>query len=92
MRMRMLPAVCLANLLSVASFGSEVPKKSCGAPDRKTLWGEAVKVEKLRCSLTQQEIDSCCCVQREGRTHCTLANKDVEACCCRPAGEKTKGI
>jgi hypothetical protein len=39
---------------------------------------------KMRCSLTGMVVDTCCCVEREGKTHCTLADKDVAECCCTP--------
>lgn len=63
---------------------ADPPKKVCCAPERKVQQGQEVKAEKLRCSLTGQVVDTCCCVQREGKLHCTLAGKDVETCCCRP--------
>ncbi len=83
MRMKML-AACLGSLLSLGSLVADPPKKACCAPERKAQQGQEVKAEKLRCSLTGQVVDTCCCVQREGKLHCTLAGKDVETCCCRP--------
>jgi hypothetical protein len=41
----------------------------------------------MRCSLTGKTVETCCCVQKEGKLHCTLADKDVETCCCKPADE-----
>jgi hypothetical protein len=43
---------------------------------------------KMRCSLTGQVVDTCCCVEREGKTHCTLADKDVAECCCTPVEDE----
>lgn len=89
MRMRMLAVGCLVALLGVAGFASDgAPKKDCCALRLKAQGPEtAARAERLRCSLTGQEIDACCCVQREGKTHCTLAGKDVGRCCCHPVGE-----
>ena len=44
---------------------------------------------KMRCSLTGETVDSCCCVHREGKLHCNLADKDVESCCCAPVTDET---
>jgi hypothetical protein len=45
---------------------------------------------KMQCSLTGKVVDTCCCVESEGKTHCTLADKDVAECCCTPVeDEKT---
>jgi len=87
MRMKML-AACLGGLLSVGSLVADPPKKSCCARERNGQQGQAVKAEKLRCSVTGQVVDTCCCVQREGKLHCTLAGKDVETCCCQPVSGK----
>jgi len=43
---------------------------------------------KMQCSLTGKVVDSCCCVEREGKMHCTLADKDVDACSCKPVGDE----
>jgi hypothetical protein len=42
----------------------------------------------MRCSLTGRVVDTCCCVEREGKTHCTLADKDVAECCCTPVEDE----
>jgi hypothetical protein len=34
-------------------------------------------------------METCCCIQKEGKLHCALANKDVEACCCTPESDET---
>jgi hypothetical protein len=47
---------------------------------------------KMRCSLTGKVMDTCCCVEREGKTHCTLADKDVAECCCTPVGEEKSSV
>lgn len=44
---------------------------------------------RMRCSLTGQTVETCCCIEKEGRLHCTLAGKDVETCCCKPAADQT---
>ena len=43
----------------------------------------------MRCSLTGQTMETCCCIHREGKLHCTLADKDVESCCCGPERDET---
>lgn len=43
--------------------------------------------QKMRCSSTGKVVDTCCCVEREGKTHCTLANRDVAECCCTPVAD-----
>jgi hypothetical protein len=45
---------------------------------------------RMRCSLTGQTMETCCCIHREGKLHCTLADKDVESCCCKPGSEGTE--
>ena len=44
---------------------------------------------KMRCSLTGQTMETCCCIHGEGKLHCTLADKDVESCCCAPEPDET---
>ena len=44
--------------------------------------------QKMRCSLTGKVVDTCCCVEREGKTHCTLADKDIAECCCTPVKDE----
>jgi len=77
-------ALCGVGLLSVTGVAAdESQTPACCV--RKT--GE--KTGKLRCSLTDKEIDECCCVETErGKLHCTLADKDVETCCCTEAEGK----
>ena len=84
MRMGLLGAGCVSVLLSVAAFTREAPKKSCCAPRQKAQQTQGVKAERLRCSLTGQVVDTCCCVQQGAKTYCRLADKDVPTCCCRP--------
>ena len=43
---------------------------------------------QMRCSLTGKVVDTCCCVERQGKTHCTLADKDVAECCCIPVEDE----
>lgn len=42
----------------------------------------------MRCSLTGQTVESCCCTHQDGKLHCTLADKDVDSCCCQPVADK----
>ena len=84
MRVNILAGSCLAVLVGVAALAGEAPKKSCCVPRQKAQMDQEAKAERLRCMLTGQVVDKCCCVQREGKTHCTLADKDVATCCCRP--------
>jgi hypothetical protein len=44
----------------------------------------------LRCTLTGKRIESCCCVQREGKLYCPLAKKAIESCCCVPVEQKPR--
>ncbi len=45
--------------------------------------------EKVTCTLTNQTVESCCCVvQKDGKLYCTLAKKTIDSCCCKPADEK----
>lgn len=39
----------------------------------------------LRCTLTNQKMEKCCCQVREGKLYCPLAKKVIDACCCVPA-------
>lgn len=41
----------------------------------------------LRCTLTGQKIETCCCTQKDGKLYCPLAKKTIEACCCVPASQ-----
>ena len=43
------------------------------------------KKPALRCALTGQRIESCCCVTRDGKLYCPLAKKTIDRCCCVPA-------
>lgn len=77
-------ALGCTGLLSTVSFAADEVKtpSCCAKPAKQTGTAPA---EKLRCSLTGKVVDTCCCVQREGKMHCTLADKDVASCCCKPA-------
>lgn len=76
-------ALGCAALLGAASFAAEPAKPACCRS--KAAAAQKAAGEKLRCSLTGKVVDTCCCVQREGKLHCTLADKDVTTCCCTPA-------
>lgn len=74
-------ALCWVGLLSAPGLAAEKSQEPVCCL-KKT--GE--KASKLRCSLTEKEIEECCCVKTEsGKLHCTLADKDVETCCCSEA-------
>jgi hypothetical protein len=46
--------------------------------------------EKVTCTLTNQTVESCCCVeQKDGTLYCTLAKTLIDSCCCKPADEKS---
>lgn len=79
---------CAAILAASASFAGEKAKPACCA--KKPATTQTTTAEKLRCSLTGEVVDKCCCVEREGKLHCTLADKDVAECCCGPAREDAK--
>lgn len=50
----------------------------------------AKKDGALRCTLTKNVIEKCCCEQKDGKTYCPLAKKSVDKCCCEPAAAKAK--
>lgn len=39
----------------------------------------------LRCTLTNQRIETCCCQKRGEKLYCPLAKKVISTCCCVPA-------
>ena len=51
----------------------------------------ASKSSGLRCTLTNQKIEKCCCQTRDGKLYCPLAKKTIEACCCVPAEAQKAG-
>ena len=51
----------------------------------------ASKAAGLRCTLTNQKIEKCCCQMRDGKLYCPLAKKTIEACCCVPAEAQKAG-
>ena len=77
-------ALCWAGLLSVPAFAAEEPKvPACCAKKSATEKGAAEKAAtKMRCTLTDKEVDKCCCERRDGTLYCPLAKKTVEKCCC----------
>lgn len=81
-------ALGCAALLGAAFFAADQAGSACCTREREQL--AAAAVEKLRCSLTGRLVETCCCVEREGRLHCTLAGRDVAPCCCTPAGVEGK--
>lgn len=40
--------------------------------------------EKIRCTLTNKTIETCCCEKRGEKLYCTLAKKTIDKCCCQP--------
>lgn len=72
-------ALCCVGFLGLPAFGADEPQEPacCRRKESKE------KAGKLRCSLTDKEVDECCCVKTDdGKLHCTLADQDVEECCC----------
>lgn len=61
--------------------------ESCCKSKRVCASKRAASSSKLRCSLTGTVVESCCCVQREGKLYCTLAKKNVASCCCESASK-----
>jgi hypothetical protein len=103
MSIKRLMAVLCGGLLAVSALSAraqdtttEDGKKSCcssgeGAPSCCSSGCEHHSA-KMKCSLTGQTMDSCCCRRTEdGKLHCTLADKDVDTCCCKPADEGEGG-
>ncbi len=83
---RSLLAFGLIALVGVPALADGQSRPSCCAKPAKDVEASATakpaKGGKLKCSLTGQVVDECCCVEREGKTYCTLAKKSVETCCC----------
>ena len=72
---RLLLLIVFGLLLGLAWAGTQPASKSAG----------------LRCTLTNQKIEKCCCQMRDGKLYCPLAKKTIDACCCVPAeGQKAK--
>lgn len=46
------------------------------------------KEPTLRCTLTNQKIEQCCCEQRSNKLYCTLAKKTIDKCCCEATDKK----
>jgi len=38
----------------------------------------------MNCTLTNKEIEKCCCEKRGDKFYCMLANKTLDKCCCEP--------
>lgn len=83
MTRRIALALCCTGLLGVPAFASDEAKtpSCCGKPAKGATGAPG---QKMRCSLTGQVVDKCCCVEGGGKLHCRLADKDVEKCCCTP--------
>lgn len=84
MRRRVLLALPLAGLLGTSAMADDVGAKSC-CENKQFCASKTAKRAKLRCSLTGTEVESCCCVRREGKLFCTLAKGTVDSCCCESA-------
>lgn len=87
MRRRVLLALSVAGLMGTSVLAAADGEKSCCKNKRACASKAAAASSKLRCSLTGTVVDSCCCVQQEGKLYCALAKKYVDACCCQPAGK-----
>ena len=44
----------------------------------------------LHCTLTNRDVDACCCQSRNGKLYCTLANREIPSCCCTSRGNALK--
>ena len=55
-----------------------------------TLYPATTGAAAVRCTLTGQTVDKCCCVGRDGKLYCPLAKQTIETCCCGPVGGKAK--
>ena len=78
---------CCAKKAAGEPMKCEKPAATAG--DTAKREGQAKHAQqKMRCSLTGKVVDTCCCVERKGKTHCTLANKDVAECCCTPVKDE----
>ena len=74
---------------SGSTADSSAAKPSCCAKAADgAMKCEKPEGRKMKCSLTGKVVDTCCCVEREGKTHCTLADKDVAECCCSPVEDE----
>ena len=80
------PRSCCARKSADAPMKCEKPAITTGDTSKHAGHGK----QKMRCSLTGKVVDTCCCVEREGKTHCTLADKDVAECCCTPVADDDK--
>jgi hypothetical protein len=78
------PRSCCAKKSADAPMKCEKPATTTGDTSKHA----GHEGHKMRCSLTGKVVDTCCCVEREGKTHCTLADKDVAECCCTPVKEE----
>ena len=83
----LLAASCAALLGTAAIAADKAKVPACCA---KAKQGATAATQKMRCSLTGQVVDKCCCVERQGKLHCTLADKDVATCCCSKGDKETK--
>jgi hypothetical protein len=88
MSIKTLMATACGAFLAVSAMSANAHDTK--ADDEKTCCASGCtrhETGKMRCSLTGEVIDSCCCVTKEGKLHCNLADKDVETCCCKPVDE-----
>jgi hypothetical protein len=37
------------------------------------------------CTLTGEQVEQCCCIEKDGALVCTLTGETVSSCCCAPA-------
>jgi hypothetical protein len=89
MKPALLTSFGLAALAAVLAQSATVPvSESSESPRSCCAKKSGHEGHKMRCSLTGKVVDTCCCVEREGKTHCTLANKDVAECCCTPVEDE----
>ena len=41
----------------------------------------------MTCTITGQQVEECCCIEKDGKMICTLTGEVVTSCCCTPAAK-----
>jgi hypothetical protein len=85
MTRRVVLAFSLAGLLASVTVAADGGERTC-CKSKKACASRATEAGKLRCSLSGDVVERCCCVRREGAVYCTLAKRKVDSCCCEPPG------
>lgn len=37
----------------------------------------------MQCTITEKEIEKCCCEERGDKLYCKLSGKELDECCCK---------